>query len=145
MISKTKKIYFLYIITIIFSVYYLLPAGIHIKVCFGDDGHFDISTEICPSNQKLPLTTDSHSKPEKHHENCTDYNASCNDNLFCRAETYILSPDFTSIIKDVHIITAVTNPDVLAQTSINRLPSKGFISNRCNYHPPYLSSVILLV
>jgi hypothetical protein len=36
------------------STAYALPAGVHINLCFGFDGHFDISSDLCAATS-LPL------------------------------------------------------------------------------------------
>ena len=145
MLSKTGKEYFLSITVILFLLCCLLPSGIHLKLCFGEDGHFDFSAKICASKQPLPPVTDSHPQPEDHHGDCSDFTLSCGNNPACRADSFLLPANSSSLFKNFDILNSILYSGVLPQEPVKSYRSEVFISEKCNYHPPHLSSVILLI
>lgn len=140
---RTRKKYFFIITMVLLAALYVQPFGIHLKFCFGEDGHFDISTIACQSNQQLPIKNHSASNPDNHHEKCTDFTSTCNDEVSCKPDYCLISSNST--IKNAQITPALIFSNVLPQPSNNEFQSLGFVSERCDYHPPFLSSVILLI
>ena len=139
--TRNKK--FIVATMILLAVFYILPGGIHLSLCFGEDGHFDISAEVCNSHHKSSIEIDSRYTAEEHHGNCRDIQLSCDNKVSFSLSSSRVSPRPRVID---HQITYIFNPaDNITHTSLRECSSDRFISERCNYHPPFLNSVILLI
>lgn len=60
------------------SAAYALPAGVHLNLCIGFDGHIDISIDGCAGNpSQPPRQPDTILYGEDHHDNCLDVAIGC--------------------------------------------------------------------
>lgn len=62
------------------SIFLTLPSGGHFKLCFGQDGHFDIAIEACSDANKAALPHRPHDDGghvQKSHSDCTDIIVAC--------------------------------------------------------------------
>ncbi|MEW6428897.1 MAG: hypothetical protein AB1568_12780 [Thermodesulfobacteriota bacterium] len=54
-----------------------VPPGVHLNLCFGTDGHFDLSREICTGSAATPCSRPESSLITEHHDDCLDLAAGC--------------------------------------------------------------------
>ena len=61
------------------SAAHALPAGIHLNLCFGSDGHFDISPDLCTVSPLTPPfpQSDTGIFSEAPHGDCLDVEIGC--------------------------------------------------------------------
>lgn len=61
------------------STAYALPAGLHLNLCFGSDGHFDISPDLCDENPPTSQLPQSGTVilSETPHGDCLDIEIGC--------------------------------------------------------------------
>jgi len=73
---------------------YALPADIHLNLCFGSDGHLEISTDFCAEtslNEQFQLLNPDFSA-EDHHDDCLDIVLDCDEEvLFFSTEETLLA------------------------------------------------------
>lgn len=140
-ITKNKQ--FVIIATILVAAFYLQPAGIQLKFCFGEDGHFDFSADAEWTNQGIPVEKHIESSPNHHHGDCLDLVLTSNDMVSCRFNSGLLLTNQT--IKSLHALPVLFVSNVFTEKSNNKFYSSGILSQRCNYIPAFLSSTILLI
>ena len=138
-----KNKHHILIVTVLVVLSYLHPAGIQFKICFGDDGHFDVSAEADWNKHSIPHKTDLESVPDEHHGDCQDFILTSNDMVSCRANSGFSVSRQT--VNRLHDMPVSSIQEILTEKSRNISYYSGFLSERCDYIPPFLSSTILLI
>ena len=128
---------------------YALPADIHLNLCFGPDGHLEISTDFCADNQLTeqspPLIAAFSS--EDHHGDCLDIISNCDseEELFSPSEKALLTK--TEIIENNPPLVGAKNiyssSYQVIQTSILNSCLKSRTSSPA--HLGFISTTVLLI
>ena len=84
MTRRIRKKFFVGLSIIVMAATYALPSGLHLKLCIGEDGHWDISAVACASEQQTSVSKHSHGNPTDHHGKCSDFTAACDGKEICR-------------------------------------------------------------
>jgi len=141
--KRGKKKPYLIVLIILMTAFYMQPLGVHIELCFGEDGHFDFMPVPCNVNEQLPFEDHADDDSEDHHGNCTDIKLFCDGNLSCILNSSLLISNSTP--NDLQNIPVLEVANITTQTTDNGFQYNGFVSERCNYIPPFLNSTILLI
>ena len=148
-IKKTLKLLLALVLLIQVSTVYALPAGVHLNLCIGTDGHFDFSTDLCAETflfqQDQPLSSILIS--DGHHGDCLDVevNHAPEDKLFSSPEDIRLAK--TNIINNVPpsvLIKKLYSPSdktTLPLPSFSNLNSNSLVSSQLSS----LQTVVLLI
>ncbi len=83
-----KKITIL--LVILLAVFYSLPVEAHLKICIGEDGHFDVEAVACRT-KSLANQPGTINAIDDHHKECIDFGTTCADNAECK--TFLFSPN----------------------------------------------------
>ncbi len=122
---------------------YVLPSGLHLQFCIGEDGHWDISAVACASEQASPVSRHSHESPTDHHGKCTDFTTACDEKEICRPVSTLFSRNPSSKIFQIASVANVSGaiPQPFIQPSaFPHCPSEISFSSSA-----YLRSVVLLI
>ena len=66
-------------LVLMMSVTLALPSGVHLELCFGDDGHFDLAPDSCLDKSFLPSPQQIiDPSGQEHHIDCLDIAVACN-------------------------------------------------------------------
>ena len=127
---------------ILMATAYGLPSGLHLSFCFAEDGHWDITAVVCPSDQQTPVSRHSNAKPSDHQEKCNDFTTSCDEKEICRPN-FVLFPRTTSS-KLLELASAAKAPALIPLHTFkpSTLPASSEIFFALQ---AYLRSVVLLI
>jgi hypothetical protein len=128
---------------ILMATAYGLPSGLHLNFCIGEDGHWDITTVACASDQQTPASRHSNADPTDHHGKCTDFTTACGEKEICRSTLVIFPRNPSSKVS--HFTSAAKASGVIPLSPIK--PSVfSSCSSEISFAPPaYLRSVVLLI
>ena len=77
-----KKI--LIVFVVLLAAIHSLPAGAHLGICIGDDGHFEVEAVACQA-KAFPNQLESIIAFDEHHKGCIDFETACDNSLQCKA------------------------------------------------------------
>ncbi len=90
-----KKIIVLLAMSLMFMTYGL-PSGLHLGLCIGEDGHWDITVVACAPDQQGPFSKHSKENPTDHHGKCTDFTTTCDEKEIHRPTSLLMPPNPSS-------------------------------------------------
>ncbi len=141
--TRVRNKFFVVLAIILMVTAYAPPSGLHLKLCIGEDGHWDISAVACASEQQTPVSSHSHSNPTDHHGKCTDFTTACDEKEIC-IPTSALSPRNQSS-KNFSLTPVANASGIIPQPAIKQSVFQHCSSEISFSLPAYLRSVVLLI
>ncbi len=118
-------------------------SGLHLKLCIGEDGHWDITAVACASNQPPPVSKHSNENPSDHHGKCTDFTTACDKKEICNPSPVLFPRNPSAKVFPLSSVTKTSG--VIPQPAIKPSVSLSYSSEKSFPHPAYLRSVVLLI
>ena len=128
---------------------YALPEDIHLNLCFGTDGHLEISSDFCAETlliQQSQSLSSAYSS-EDHHGDCLDILANCD------SEEELFSPSEKVLLAKTEII--VNSSPLVGEESIYFSPHQvvqsailnSYLISRASLPAPlsFISTTVLLI
>lgn len=146
---KTLKISAIWLI-VLMMLTFIMPPGLHIDFCFGEEGHFDISLHLCPDEASSLKTIKSESLfNHSIHEDCTNHISDCNPicELLCRdGGVRIINPSVKKQILHLNRLKHSISKDVLNLCSTFSDKTSFLVSDRNipPFHLSHLNTIVLL-
>ena len=76
--KKLPKLFFSITSFLVLFTFFSIPSDIHFQLCFGDDGHFDLKSNICNIEQKHSQQKNYEKlSNQNHHKDCLDVVVGC--------------------------------------------------------------------
>ena len=121
---------------------YGLTFGLHLQFCFGEDGHWDIETVVCKSDQQAAVPKSSTVDPADHHGECHDVSTACNESGFCTSNPVLLSQKISQKILQLTAVSAASGNVALPADKSYAFP----FSSEPSFPPlSCLRTVVLLI
>lgn len=121
---------------------YGLTFGLHLQFCFGEDGHWDIATVVCKSDQQDAVPKSSDADPIGHHGECHDVSTACNESSFCTSDPVLLNQKISQKVLQLTAVSGASGNVALPADKSSAFPS----SSEPSFPPlSYLRTVVLLI
>ena len=102
---------------------YGLTFGLHLQFCFGEDGHWDIATVVCKSDQQDTVPKSSDADPTDHHGECHDVSTACNESGFCTSNPVLLNQKISQKVLQLTSVSAASYNVALPADKSSAFPS----------------------
>ena len=121
---------------------YGLTSGFHLQFCFGEDGHWDINTVVCKSDQQTAVPKSSTADPTDHHRECHDFSTACNESFLCTSSPALLNPKISQKVLQLTSVPEASGNVALPADKPSAVP---FPSEPSFSRLSYLRTVVLLI
>lgn len=119
------------------------PSGLHLNLCFGEDGHWDITVVPCASDQQTPVPGHTDVPTTGPQEKCVDFTTACEDKELCGPDFVLFSQNSSPRIFKAASPIEVPHVRPLLCVKSSSIPSS--FAGISLAMPEYLSSVVLLI
>ena len=121
---------------------YGLTFGLHLKFCFGEDGHWDIAPIVCKSDQQASVPKSSKANPPDHHGECHDVSTACNESGFCTFSPLLLNQKISQKVLHLASVSEASGKVKVPADKSSVFPSS---SEPSFFRSFYLRTVVLLI
>ena len=139
-----QKNIFSYALIVFLVATYSLPVEAHLNICIGDDGHFEIGAVTCQPDQIYSQSMSS-ALIDDHHNDCIDYEPSCESNFICE-DSFISSSvriKNLSLQHTAYLVEQYANETYASK--INKVSLATSYPHQTDPSPKILRSTILLI
>jgi len=121
---------------------YGLTFGLHLQFCFGEDGHWDIATVVCKSDQQAAVPKSSTADPADLHGECHDVSTACNESFFCTSTPVLLNQKISQKVLQLTSVSEAAGNVALPADKFSIFSSS---SEPSFPRMSYLRTVVLLI
>lgn len=121
-----------------------VPAGAHLEICIGNDGHWEIGATGCGENERPEFSF--LAPAGGHHTDCSDSRSGCGGNSECRTEQ--LRRAGHQRLRQLQSTVTVLPPRFPQPFTTHRPPSGACspaLSTSLSFHLPTTRAVVLLI